>query len=996
MTEENKPKATLIKHVVTPSENKEEQIATPKETDTQPKAQEKRRIVVVKKKVVVAKQQVRPMSTEPTSSENASLDSGKKPATTLRTNTQRKTTRSSGDRLSLSPLHNGPVVIRPTNLPPVPNQGQTVKDHAEWQSKNPDGVVPTPAPVSAGPRIAGTVGGRPAPGSRPPYQGNRSTNSTYQGTAAPRTGGYQGNNYQGAAGGAPRTGGYQGNNYQGTGAPRTGGYQGNNYQGAAGGAPRTGGYQGNNYQGTGAPRTGGYQGNNYQGAAGGAPRTGGYQGNNPQGAGAPRTGGYQGNGAPRPGGFQPRTGGYQPRPGGGPGRPGGFRPQGGPGGRPGFGGNNRPGSNGKPSGSSSQDLDSLNQRAPKKVFKKKDSGSYKKRNAEEEKEFQIQRRKEQAAAKLASVPKTIDMMESITIADLAKKMNLKAGEIIAKLFKMGMMVTINQQIDHETAAIICSDYNCEVHLVSLYDETLIASEPEKEDDLTYRAPIVTVMGHVDHGKTKLLDAIRSTHVAEGEYGGITQHIGAYKVTLPGRGDVVFLDTPGHAAFSMMRARGAQVTDIIVLVVAANDGVMPQTREAIDHAKAAKVPIIVAINKCDLPEANPERVMQQLSDLGLMPEAWGGQTLFCQISALKKIGIEELLDTILLQSEMLELKANANCRAEGKVLESRVDQGRGIVASVLIERGTLHQGDYYVAGIYPGRVRALFDDKGNKIPEAGPSTPVEIIGLSDIPGAGDPFQVTEDERQARQVGTKRQELERLGESRNVKKVTLDNLYSKIKEGEIQDFNVVIKGDVQGSVEALQGSLEKLSTNEIHLNVIRASAGAIIESDITLASASNALVIGFNVRPTPRAQALAEQEKIEIRKYNVIYDVVDDVHDAMEGMLKPDIKEVDIGSFEVRETFKVPKIGTIAGGMVIKGKVKRNSLVRVIRDSIQLNKEMVKLSSLRRFKDDAKEVTEGFECGIGLENFQDLHVGDILEIVETEEIARKLVNTNNEKV
>ncbi|MPM37265.1 Elongation factor 4 [bioreactor metagenome] len=815
--------------------------------------------------------------------------------------------------------------------------------------------APQGAPQGSGPRIAGTVGGRPAPGTRPPYQGNRS-------------GGYQGQN----------------NRYQGQGAPRTGGYQG-----------QGGGYQGQNpnsgYQGQG----GGYQGQNpnpgYQGQGGGyqgqAPRTGGYQGQNPN----PN---YQGQ-APRTGGYQGRTPNYQGRPAGGaPGaRPGGFRPQGGPGGqRPPFG--QRPGG-GRPGPSSgTQEMDTLNQRTPKKTFTKKTNASYKKRNAEEEKEFQVQRRKEQAAAKLASVPKSIDMMEVITVSDLAKKMNLKASEIIAKLFKMGMMVTINQQIDHETAEIICSEYNCSVHLVSLYDETLIASESDEDQELVDRAPIVTVMGHVDHGKTKLLDAIRSTKVAEGEYGGITQHIGAYKVNLDDRGEVVFLDTPGHAAFSMMRARGAQVTDIVILVVAANDGVMPQTREAIDHARAANVPIIVAINKCDLAEAKPERVMQQLSDLGLMPEEWGGQTLYCQISALKKIGIDELLDTVLLQAEMLELKANANCRAEGKIIESRIDQGRGIVASVLIERGTLRQGDHYVAGIYPGRVRAMFDDKGRKIEIAGPSTPVEIIGLSDIPGAGDPFQVTEDERQARQVGAKRQELERLGDSRNVKKVTLDNLYSKIKEGTIQEFNVIIKGDVQGSVEALQGSLEKLSNDEIHLNVIRASAGAIIESDITLASASEALVIGFNVRPTPRAQALADQEKIEIRKYNIIYDVVDDIRLAMEGMLSPEVREIEIGTVEVRDTFKVPRIGTIAGAMVTKGKVKRNALVRVIRDSIQLNSQMVRISSLKRFKDDAKEVAEGFECGIGLENFNDLRVGDILEIVDTEEVARKL--ESNQKI
>lgn len=641
-----------------------------------------------------------------------------------------------------------------------------------------------------------------------------------------------------------------------------------------------------------------------------------------------------------------------------------------------------------PMGGGAQPLE-LNQKGKGKVFtpggKRKDHESrYEK---DEEIDFQLQRKKNEEQ-KLAAVPKSIDIMENITVADLAKKMNLKASDIISKLFKMGLMVTINQQIDHDTAEIIASEYNCSVHLVSLYDETIIETEEDKPEDMVSRAPIVTIMGHVDHGKTKLLDAIRSSDVASGEFGGITQHIGAYKVSVPDKGTVVFLDTPGHAAFSMMRARGAQVTDIVVLVVAANDGVMPQTREAIDHAKAAKVPIIVAINKCDLPEANPDRVMQQLSELGLMPEEWGGTTLYCKISALKKDGIDDLLDTILLQAEMLELKANPNCRAQGKILESRIDQGRGTVATVIIERGTLKQGDYYVAGIFSGRVRAMFDDKGKKIQKAGPSDPVEIIGLSNIPSAGDPFQVTEDEKQARSIATKRQELERIGEGSGKNKITLENLNEKILEGQMTDFNVVIKGDVQGSVEALQGVLEKLSTNEIKLNVLRASAGAIIESDITLAAASDAVVIGFNVRPTPRAQALAEQEKVEIKKYNIIYDVVDDIRDAMEGKLSPEIKEIDIGKVEVRDTFKVPKVGLIAGAYVLEGKVKRNSLVRVIRDSIQINKDMIKISSLKRFKDDAKEVAEGFECGIGLENWQDLQVGDILEIVETEEVRRTL--------
>ncbi|MCK9348226.1 MAG: translation initiation factor IF-2 [Sphaerochaeta sp.] len=905
--ENNKPKATLIKHVVNPTEHNKEQKSPAKEPESKPKAPaEKRRVVVVKKKVVVVKPQARKEAEKPenekqegkkTSKDEGSKEASekKKTASDGRTSSVvRKAHRHSGsENLSSSPLHNGPVVIRPTNLPPVPNQGLTVKDHKELQDKNPGGISSKESPVpSSGPRVAGMVGGRPAPGTRPQFRPNNNR------------GGYQGQDNRGPARPAG-AGGYQGQDNRGPARP--GGYRPNPNGPARGGAP-------------------------FQRSGGG--------------------GGFRGPGGPRP-------------------------PFGGPQGR----GGNRP---------PMQDMAPVNQRTNKKSFKKKNNATYKKRNAEEEKEFQIQRRKQQAAAKLAAVPKSIDMMEVITVSDLAKKMNLKAGEIIAKLLKMGMMVTINQQIDHETAEIICSEYNCQVNLVSLYDETLIVSDPDKDEDLINRAPIVTVMGHVDHGKTKLLDAIRSTKVAEGEYGGITQHIGAYKVDLPGKGEVVFLDTPGHAAFSMMRARGAQVTDIVILVVAANDGVMPQTREAIDHARAANVPIIVAINKCDLPEAKPERVMQQLSDLGLMPEAWGGQTLYCEISALKKIGIDELLDTILLEAEMLELKVNANCRAEGKIIESRIDQGRGIVASILIERGTLRQGDHYVAGIYPGRVRAMFDDKGKKIEEAGPSTPVEIIGLSDIPGAGDPFQVTEDERQARQVGNKRQELERIGDSRNVKKVTLDNLYTKIKEGTIQEFNVIIKGDVQGSVEALQGALQKLSNDEIHLNVIRASAGAIIESDVTLASASEALVIGFNVRPTPRAQVLADQEKIEIRKYNIIYDVVDDIRSAMEGMLSPEVHEVEIGTVEVRDTFKVPRIGTIAGCMVTSGMVKRNAYARVFREDIQLTSEKVKISSLKRFKDDAREVAEGFECGIGLENFNDLHVGDILEIIETEEIARKLVS------
>ncbi len=687
-------------------------------------------------------------------------------------------------------------------------------------------------------------------------------------------------------------------------------------------------------------------------------------GENPQRPGGPPQRRFN-NGPPgRPGDNNFRPGGFRP---GGP-RPGGPRP-GGP----------------RPGGGFTPREDSTDQttahKTSKKVFRKKKN--FQKRDRETEKNFQIKKKDSHRAN---PVPKRIDIMDVITVSDLARKMNLKANEIITKLFEMGMMVTINQQIDSDVATIIANEYNCEVKIVSLYDETLIQTDDDDDEDIVERAPIVTIMGHVDHGKTKLLDAIRSTDVVAGEFGGITQHIGAYKVTLPNKGDVVFLDTPGHAAFTMMRARGAQVTDIVVLVVAANDGVMPQTAEAIDHAKAAKVPIIVAVNKIDLYDANVDRVKQQLSDRGLMPEDWGGDTLYCEISALKNIGIDSLLDTILLQAEMLELSANPNVRAEGKVLESRIDQGRGIVASLIVERGTLRVGDNFVAGIYSGKVRAMVDDHGNRIDEAGPSTPVEITGLSDIPGAGDPFQVTENEKQARQVGAKRQELERLGQAKNVKKVTLDNIFDKLQDGEVQEFNVVIKGDVQGSVEAVQHALEKLSNSEIRLNVIRASAGAIIEDDINLAIASNALVLGFNVRPTPRAQTLAEQEKIEIRKYNIIYDAVDDIRDAMEGMLSPERTEIIIGTLEVRETFKVPKIGTIAGCYVTSGKIRRNAQVNVIRDSIRVHTG--KINSLKRFKDDAKEVAEGFECGVGIENFQDLRTSDVLEVIDVIEKKRKL--------
>lgn len=576
-------------------------------------------------------------------------------------------------------------------------------------------------------------------------------------------------------------------------------------------------------------------------------------------------------------------------------------------------------------------------------------------------------------------------MEVITVSELARKMNLKANELIGKLMGMGMMVTINQQIDAETAEILAAEYSCKVNIVSLYDETVIETKEDQAENLESRSPIVTVMGHVDHGKTKLLDSIRATDVVAGESGGITQHIGAYQVHLE-QGAVTFLDTPGHEAFTLMRARGAQVTDIVILVVAADDGIMPQTKEAISHAKDAGVPIIVAINKVDLPDANIDRVKQQLSENELIPEDWGGDTPVVEVSALTGTGVPDLLETVLVQAEVLELKSNYKRNAEGKVIESRIDAGRGTVATVLIERGTLNVGDSFVAGIYAGRVRAMFNDRGERVETATPSMPVEVLGFSGVPQSGDPFQVTDDEKTARQVGDKRQELKRVEVAKNVKKITLDNLYDSIQEGAIQELKVVLKGDVHGSVEALQSALEGLSTQEIRLSVIHAAAGAINENDIMLASASEALLVGFHVRPTPRAQSLAEREKVDIRKYSIIYDAVEDIRSAMEGMLAPDLKEEVIGTIDVRDTFKVPKIGVIAGCYVTEGKVTRDAKVRVFREGVQIHEGSI--SSLKRFKDDAKEVATGFECGIGIEGFQDIQVGDQIEAFLVREIAKKL--------
>jgi len=620
----------------------------------------------------------------------------------------------------------------------------------------------------------------------------------------------------------------------------------------------------------------------------------------------------------------------------------------------------------------------------KKAFKAK-KPVYTRKEKELEMEEKLLQTKKKITQVANPVPKSIEIMEVISVSELARKMNLKASDLIQKLMTMGQMVTINQQIDADTATILASEFGADVKIVSLYDETVIQTESDADAEMTPRPPIVTVMGHVDHGKTKLLDAIRSADVVSGEFGGITQHIGAYTVETP-NGRITFLDTPGHEAFTRMRARGAQVTDIVIIVVAADDGVMPQTVEAINHAKDAGVPIIVAVNKIDKPEANIDRVRTQLSEYQLIPEDWGGQTIFVEVSALKKEGIDKLIEAILLQAEILDLRANYNRKAEGKVLESRIDHGRGIVATVMVQRGTLMIGDSFVAGVWPGKVRALFTDKGDKVEEATPSMPIEVLGFEGIPNAGDPIQVVEDEKTARSISSKRQELKRFEDSKTVRKITLDNLRDTINEGAIQELKVIIKADVQGSAEALRSSLEKLSTKEIRLHVIQALPGAINEGDVDLSIASNAIIIGFNVRPVPKAKALAEQEKVEIRRYNVIYKAVEEIKQAMEGMLKPETKEEIIATVEVRDTFKTPKFGVVAGCYVLTGTVKRSAGIHIIRDDIEIYTG--KIGSLRRFKDDVKEVAAGFECGIGLEGCDDVKVGDQFEVFEMVEIARKL--------
>ncbi len=582
--------------------------------------------------------------------------------------------------------------------------------------------------------------------------------------------------------------------------------------------------------------------------------------------------------------------------------------------------------------------------------------------------------------------KKIKVYESIQVGELAKAMGVKAADVIRKFMEMGTMVTINQSIDPETAAIVAAEFGYEVEQAAIEEEQLLEYTPPSPEELKPRPPVVTVMGHVDHGKTTLLDAIRETDVAAREAGGITQHIGAYKVKLKDGQEITFIDTPGHEAFTHMRARGAQVTDIVILVVAADDGVMDQTREAIDHAKAAGVPIVVAINKIDKPEANPERVKSELAELGLVPEDWGGDTLYAEISAKKKIGIEDLLELVLLQAEMLELKAAPDRPARGRIIESRLDKGRGPVATVIIQEGTLHEGDPFVAGTTYGRVRAMLDERGKRLKEAGPATPVEILGFQEVPQAGDDFIVMPDEQKARRVAEYRARKQREAEMARETKMSLEKLFEKLKEGEVKELKVVLKADVQGTLEALQDSLRKLSTDEVRVNIIRSGIGAITESDIMLASASDAIVIGFNVRPSSKAKQLAEQEKVEVRFYDVIYKLIEDVKKAMSGLLEPEYEERIIGVAEVRATFKVPKVGVVAGCYVKEGKLERGAKVRLLRDNVVIYTG--RIASLKRFKEDVKEVVAGYECGVGLENFNDIKVGDVIEAFEMVEVKREL--------
>ena len=602
------------------------------------------------------------------------------------------------------------------------------------------------------------------------------------------------------------------------------------------------------------------------------------------------------------------------------------------------------------------------------------------------------RREEEQAREneqLQQSKQTLEIYEYATVSELAQLMDVNVNEVIQSLIGLGIMASINQRLDMETIELVASEFGFDVRQHEEYTEDVLEDEGDPEETLQSRPPIVTIMGHVDHGKTKLLDFIRKTNVVAGESGGITQHIGAYTVTLENERKITFLDTPGHEAFTAMRARGAQVTDIVVLVVAADDSVMPQTVEAISHAQAAKVPIVIAINKIDKPESNPDRIKQQLADRNILVEDWGGKYGCVHLSAKEGINVEELLERLVLEADILELKANPDREARGTVIESELDRGKGIIATILVQKGTLHVGDSFVAGNEYGKVRALLDERGNRTEEAEPATPVQVLGFNGSPQAGDSFVVVDSERRAREVASNRQQIKRESDFRRVRRKTLDDISEQIKLGGVQDLPIVVKGDVDGSVEALSDSLQKLSNEEVRIDVIHKSVGAISESDVLLASASNAIIIGFRVRPNLNARKLAESEDVDIRMYEIIYDAIEDVKNALEGLLRPEISERVTATVLVRETFKISKVGVIAGCYVQDGKITRNSRVRLLRDGIVMFTGGI--DSLKRFKDDVREVDSGFECGLSLQGYNDIKVGDVIEAFEQVETKRSLDQT-----
>ncbi len=627
------------------------------------------------------------------------------------------------------------------------------------------------------------------------------------------------------------------------------------------------------------------------------------------------------------------------------------------------------------------DADKLDGNTKQKIKKKNNRGDY--QNKEKRESFERQKSVPQKN-KPKPVQLRISVPDEITVSELASRMKITASDVIKKLMGMGVMATINQNIDFDTAYLVADEFHIKVdkEVVVSIEDKLFAEEEDKPEALTPRAPVVVVMGHVDHGKTSLLDAIRHTNVTKGEAGGITQHIGAYRVHVAGH-DITFLDTPGHEAFTEMRARGANVTDIAVLVVAADDGIMPQTIEAINHAKAAKVSIIVAINKIDKPGADPDRVMQELTKYDLLPEEWGGDTICVPVSATRGDGIDKLLEMITLTADIMELKANPTKPAKGVVIEAKLDKGRGAVATVLIQNGTLKNGDTVIAGTAVGRVRAMTDDKGRKINSAGPSVPVEITGLSEVPEAGNIFNAVSDERMARELVEQRKHNAKEQQFNAESKVSLDDFFKQADSG-VKNLNIIVKADVQGSAEAVKQSLQKITNDEVKVNVIHAGVGGIVESDVMLASVSNAIIVGFNVRPDKVAMDKAAESKVDIRTYRIIYDCIGEITAAMNGMLAPTFKEVVLGRAEVRQTIHVPNVGTIAGSYVTDGKVTRNSLIRIIRNGVIISED--KISSLKRFKDDVREVAQSFECGIGLERFNDIKVGDVLEAYIMEEVAK----------